>query len=371
MKNAEEFVSSILEKADITINGDKPWDITVHNEQLFKDVLLRKNLALGEGYMLNWWDCEAPDEFINKILTHNLHTEIRENFRDFLYILPSLIFNRQSSSRARIIAERHYDLGNKLFESFLDPYMQYSCGYFYDKEDLETAQKNKMDLTCKKLQLNENDTLLDIGCGWGGFAKYAAENYGCKVVGVNISERQIEYGSELCKDLPVEIVNSDYREIKGKFDKVVSIGMFEHVGPKNYKEFMNTVKGCMKPDGIFLLHTIGSNTSSVNCDPWVNKYIFPNGTLPSIAQIARAAENRFVIEDLHNFGPHYDRTLMHWHNNFLNSWRKLENDYDETFKRMWEYYLLSSAGGFRARHLQLWQIVFTHERKEQPFCRFV
>ena len=201
--------------------------------------------------------------------------------------------------------------------------------------------------------------MLDIGCGWGGFAKYAAENYSCHVTAVNISGEQLRYASEFCKGLPVHFENCDYRAVAGRFDKIVSVGMFEHVGQKNYRTFMDVVHRCLKDGGIFLLHTIGSNTSRTGCDPWITKYIFPNGMLPSIVQITKAVEGLFVIEDWHNLGPHYDKTLMAWNDNFQQVWPKLQEKYDTRFKRMWEYYLLSCAGAFRARSNQVWQIVMT------------
>lgn len=253
--------------------------------------------------------------------------------------------------------------------SFLDPYNQYSCAYFHDTEDLAEAQCCKLDLICRKLNLKPQDHLLDIGCGWGGLAKYAAEHYGCSVTAITISGEQARYAAEYCKGLPVDIRECDYRDIFESFNKIVSVGMFEHVGRKNFRTFMQVVDRCLNEDGIFLLHTIGGNESQINCEPWINKYIFPNGMLPSIAQIGKAAENIFVMEDWHNLGPHYDKTLMAWHENFQNNWGRLEGKYDECFKRMWEYYLLSCAGAFRARKIQLWQLVFTKCGTCQPDCR--
>ena len=295
---------------------------------------------------------------------------------------PAILFNLQSLSRSRIVAERHYDLGNDLFQGFLDPYLQYSCAYFKDMHgcpdtqsddevghDLEQAQRAKMRLICQKLELKPGDRVLDIGCGWGGLARFMAEEYGCRVTGVNISKEQIAFGREFCAGLDVEIHEKDYRLLVDHFDKIVSVGMFEHVGPKNYQGFMRAAARCLKPDGLFLLHTIGSNSTSLNIDPWISTYIFPNGNLPSVAQIASASEKWFVTEDLHNFGPYYDRTLMSWLRNFRRAWPGLSNKYDERFRRMWEYYLQSCAGAFRARDIQLWQFVFSPIGREQPSCR--
>jgi cyclopropane-fatty-acyl-phospholipid synthase len=359
-------VEELLGEAGIEINGPNPWDIQVHDDRLFGRVIREKNLGLGEAYMEGWWDCERLDEFFFHLLYSRLDERVGGCFQESLLKLVSTCFNRQSRSRAYQIAERHYNLDNDLFMSFLDGYNQYSCGFFQNTEDLETAQRNKMDLICRKLNLNKDCRVLDIGCGWGGFAKYAAESYGCHVTGVNISREQIEYARKDCAGLPVDIVEMDYRKIEGEFDRIVSIGMFEHVGPKNYREFMSKVVDSLRPEGIFLLHTIGGNESGCNADPWISRYIFPNGVLPSITQIGRATENILVMEDMHNLGPNYDNTLMAWNRRFQNAWPQLKHKYSETFRRMWEYYLLSCAGAFRARSIQVWQMVFTCGNKKQP-----
>jgi len=211
---------------------------------------------------------------------------------------------------------------------------------------------------------------MDIGFGWGGLAKYMAENYNCTVTGINISQEQISFAKEYCKDLPIRILHCDYRDMRDSFDKIVSVGMFEHVGRKNYTAFMRVAHRCLRDDGIFLLHTIGNNEGQIDSDPWITKYIFPNGMLPGLAQITKAIEGLFVLEDLHNLGPHYDKTLMAWNRNFQEAWSTLKGSYDERFKRMWEYYLLSCAGAFRARSIQLWQLVLTKYGTPQPSCRY-
>lgn len=270
------------------------------------------------------------------------------------------IVNLQSRKRAWIVGKEHYDLGNDLFALMLDPFMQYSCGYWKETESLAIAQQQKLKLICEKLRLKKGMTLLDIGCGWGGLAAYAAEHYGVKVTGVTISAEQQRLAQLRCAGLDIEILLQDYRDLNQQFDRIVSVGMFEHVGPKNYDTYFQVVNNTLKPDGIFLLHTIGSNKTDVNVDPWINKYIFPNGCLPSVLQIAQASEPWFVMEDWHNFGCDYDKTLMAWHERFLSSWYLLEGDYSLRFKNMFSYYLNACAGAFRARNIQLWQVVFTH-----------
>ena len=369
MLSSKIILEELFACADIRINGNNPWDIHVRDDRLYACVLKDGNLGLGESYMRGWWDCLRIDEFIRRLLQANLEKKIKGNIRALLYYISSKLLNLQSRARAGMIADRHYDLGNDLFFSFLDSRNQYSCGYFQGTDDLEEAQGKKLDLICRKINLQPSDHVLDIGCGWGGFARFAAEQYGCSVTAVNISGEQISFARDYCKGLPVTFLLGDYRQIQGSFDKVVSIGMFEHVGQKNYRAFMKTVHRCLKRGGIFLLHTIGSNVSVINCDEWINRYIFPNGMLPSISQIGKAAESLFIIEDLHNLCTHYHKTLLSWNERFQKAWPALAGKYGPMFKRMWEYYLLSCAGAFRARNIQVWQIVMSKEKYEQPVCR--
>jgi len=369
MLEQKEMFEEIFSHAGIAINGPNPWDIHIKDERFYARILRDHSLGLGEAYMEGLWQCRQLGEFIYRLLKADLDTKIKSSLKFLLPYLGALFLNPQSRYRSRRVAERHYDLGNDLFLAFLDPYNQYSCAYFNGTEDLAEAQLKKLDLICRKLELTPGDHVLDIGCGWGGFARFAAEHYGCTVTGITISGEQVRFAGEFCKNLPVRILECEYRDIRGCFDKIVSVGMFEHVGQKNYRTFMEVADRCLKEEGAFLLHTIGGNKSQVSCEPWISKYIFPNSMLPSIAQIGKAAEDIFVTEDLHNLGPHYDKTLMAWHDNFQNNWDRLEGKYDERFKRMWEYYLLCCAGAFRARKTQLWLIVFTKCGTSQPDCR--
>lgn len=369
MTEPKAIFTGILASAGVAVDGPHPWDIHVHDERLYPSVLARKNLGLGEAYTAGWWDCEQIDEFFHRLLSSGAVERVKGGLRLVCSLLPVYVCNLQSPARAQMVARRHYDLGNDLFTAFLDPYLQYSCAYFKDTTDLAEAQRRKLRLICDKLGLREGESLLDIGCGWGGLARFAAEEYGCRVKGTNISREQIAAARRLCAGLPVEIEARDYREMDETFDKIVSVGMFEHVGSRNYAAFMRVVARCLKPGGLFLLHTIGSNVSSRACDPWISKYIFPNGMLPSIAQIGKAAEGLLVMEDWHNLGPHYDPTLMCWLRNFRAAWPRLRPRYGEAFGRMWEYYLQSCAGAFRARDIQLWQIVFSTVGAAQSRCR--
>jgi cyclopropane-fatty-acyl-phospholipid synthase len=357
--NSREIIQKILEPADVKINGGRVWDIKVNDERFYDRVLTKGTLGLGESYVDGWWDCEEIDEMIYRILKFSDKDVVSKNLTNLLYFLKSKFFNLQTKTKATVVAKKHYDLGNDLYMSFLDSYNQYSCGYFKDTNDLNTAQEKKLALICRKLQLKSTDKVLDVGCGWGGFAKYATLHYGCHVTGITLSKEQASYAKEFTKGLPIQIEVLDYRDISSQFDKIVSIGMFEHVGYKNYRKMMEIVKKHLKKDGLFLLHTIGKNKSTPSVDRWIEKYIFPNSIIPSAKEITSSYDGLFVMEDWHNFGQYYDPTLMAWYKNFDKSWPNLEQKYGDRFYRMFRYYLLSCAGAFRARDIQLWQIVLS------------
>lgn len=368
---SEIILRELFEYAGIHVNGKNPWDIQVHDARFYERGLREPHLALGEGYMDGWWDCEAIDEFINRCLKARLDEKIKGDWNVKLHILRSRLFNMQAKTRAFEVGEQHYDLGNDLYCAMLDKRLNYTCAYWENAATLDEAQEAKLDLVCRKigLDLQPGMRVLELGCGWGSFARYAAEKYGAHVLGVTVSKEQVALGMQLCQGLPVELRLQDYREVEGKYDAVISIGIMEHVGYKNYRTYMQVVDRCLKEDGVAFIHTIGSNNSVTSSDPFSHKYIFPNGMLPSISQLAKAMEGLFVMEDWHNIGPHYDKTLMAWHANFENAWPGLKQKYGERFFKMWRYYLLSSAGGFRSRSQQLWQIVMTRPGTPQPDCR--
>jgi len=357
-KKTTAIAAKLLAKADVRINGKNPWDFQVKNSAVFNRILSQGTLGLGEAYMDGWWDATELDVFFHKVISARLQDNIRD-WNLLLSAFSSRIFNLQSKKRAFQIGEKHYDAGNDLYKLMLDQRMTYTCGYWKNATTLDEAQEAKLDLTCKKLNLRPGMKVLDIGCGWGSFLKFAAEKYGVTGVGVTVSKEQVALAQKMCEGLPIEIRLQDYRDVTEKFDRVVSLGMFEHVGYKNYREFFKVANHCLKDDGLLLLHTIGNIISEKSGDPWVLKYIFPNSMIPSIKQIGQDTEKLFIMEDWHNFGADYDKTIMAWHANFENNWDKIKNHYDERFYRMWRYYLLSFAGAFRARNLQLWQIVFS------------
>jgi cyclopropane-fatty-acyl-phospholipid synthase len=358
---AKAQIERILAMADIQINGKRPWDIQVHNDQFYERVLSKGSLGLGESYMDSWWDCHALDVCLFKILRADLDKKVKPNWNMAWAYLRAVFLNLQDKVRCKKVIETHYELGNNLYKNMLGSTMAYSCGYWKEAKDLDQAQLAKFDLICRKLELKKGMRLLDIGCGWGGFVQYAAKNYGVECVGITLSPKQAEYAKEVCRGLPVEIRVQDYRDINEQFDRVLSIGMFEHVGKKNYRNYMEIVHRLLKPNGMSLLHTIGNNKTNYTTDPWISTYIFPNSHLPSIKQIAGAIEGLFVMEDWHNFGAYYDKTLMAWFQNFNQSWPMLKAEYGDRFYRMWKFYLLSCAGAFRARKIQLWQVVLSKD----------
>lgn len=355
----KEVAQKLLSQAGIEINGKNSWDIQVKDDRFYGRVLKEKSLGLGESYMDGWWETPALDQFIFRLLRSEIDKGVRGNWRLLSSLALARVVNLQSKSRSFQVGEEHYDKGNDLYKVMLDKHMTYTCGYWKNAATLDEAQEAKLELVCRKLHLKGGERILDIGCGWGSFMKYAAQKYGVRCVGVTVSKEQIALGKELCEGLPVEFRLQDYREVDEQFDHVISLGMFEHVGYKNYRVFMEVARRCLKDEGLFLLHSFGESVSTHAPDPWFHKYIFPNGMAPSIAQIGKASEKLFVMEDWHNFGPDYDPTLMAWFKNFEAHWDELKDKYDERFYRMWKYYLLSLAGVFRARGFQLWQVVFS------------
>jgi cyclopropane-fatty-acyl-phospholipid synthase len=351
-------LQKLLEPTGVHLNGKRAWDVRIRDARAIDQILRRGSLGAGEAYMRGWWDAQALDECIRRIVATRLDRRMR-SWRSLGLLLRAWLSNPQRVSHAFDIGEAHYDLGNNLFQAMLDRRLVYSCAYWRNAESLDAAQEHKLDLICRKLGLQPGQRLLDIGCGWGSLCRYAAENYGVQATGITVSEQQQRLARTLCAGLPVEIRLQDYRDLDETFDHVASVGMFEHVGAGNYDAIFDTVRRSLRPGGLFLLHTIGSNISVRSADPWIERYIFPRGHLPSLRQLAAAAEDKFVIEDLHNFGADYDRTLMAWFRNFHAAWDELSSTYSETFYRMWKFYLLSCAGAFRARTIQLWQLVLS------------
>lgn len=358
-----------LAAADIRINGDRPWDLIIKDNRAIKKSLAYGNLGLGESYMAGWVEIPAIDQFIDRVLLARIDERVGHSLHVVIHTLMARLFNHQSPVRAWRVGQRHYDLGNDFYRDMLDKRMTYTCGYWANATDLDAAQEAKLDMICRKLQLKPGERVLDIGCGWGSFMRFAAERYGVECVGITISKEQVALGQKNCEGLPVTFRLQDYRDLNEPFDKIVSIGMFEHVGHKNYDTYMNVVQRCLKPGGLFLLHTIATSDPNSTPDEWIDKYIFPNGEIPGFGQIVQAVTGRFVIEDVHNFGADYDRTLMAWHENFTHAWPKYAPKFGPVFERMWRYYLLSCAGAFRARRTHLLQLVLSEQGVRGGYAR--
>lgn len=363
---AERIVTGLFAEADIEVNGTRPCDIQVRDERFFRRVLKDGTLGFGESYMLGWWECDDLEELCFRAIRSGIENRVRPSIGTMIEIVFGMVLNLQSKSRSKVVAKRHYDLGNDFFGAMLDPAMQYSCAYFHGTTDLATAQELKMELICKKLGLQPGMRLLDIGCGWGGLARFAAENHGCEVVGITISEQQKAYADRHCEGLPVEIRLQDYRDVDGEFDAICSVGMLEHVGSRNYDTYMDAASGCLREGGLFLCHTITANEARRRPDPWISRYIFMNSELPAAAQVLQAAEGYFVNEDMHNLGPYYVPTLRAWEAGFMRSRDDFRIEYGEQFVRMWRFYLLSCSGAFRARSLQVIQFLFSRGGIETP-----
>ncbi|WP_236975639.1 cyclopropane fatty acyl phospholipid synthase [Membranihabitans maritimus] len=363
-------LNELIRGSGVEFEGDNPWDIKVLNPEFYRRTLIHGSMGLGESYMEGWWECRRLDQLFDRLLTADINEKVKNNFSLAFQNLKARLLNLQTISRSSKSVAHHYDIGNDLYREMLGINMMYSCGYWDGAKNLDEAQNKKLEMICEKLKLSPGMKVLDIGCGWGGFVKYAAENYDVDVLGITLSKAQAELAKERCKDLQAEIRIQDYRNISEKFDRIVSIGMFEHVGFKNHKVYMEKVYEALKDNGITLIHTIGSHDTSFTADPWIHKYIFPNGLIPSAQQVARSMGQKFILQDWHNFGKYYDTTLMAWLKRFKKNWPRIKENYNETFYRMWIYYLSCCAGAFRANHNNLWQIVLTKKSFRKVYRSF-
>ena len=372
MKKSEKIIRELAEQAGIEVNGSKPWDIQIQNENFYNRVLSHGSLGLGESYMEGWWDCEQLDELIYKFLVAGAREKFEFTFPMVLQYIKCKLLNPQTVKKSRRVALHHYDIDIEMWESMLGKSMAYSCGYWKNANTLDESQEAKYELLFQKLNINGGSRLLDMGSGWGGLAKYLAEVHGCDVVCVNISSEQINYSRKSCTGLPIKFYMCDYRDThiynpkNEPFDAVISLGLGEHVGPKNHRSWFKLVSKMLNNGGIFFSHACGSNVSREVGDPWIDKYIFPGSKLPSVSQWSSASEGLFVMEDWHNLGINYVKTLESWYMNFVNYWnqpntklRHVLAKEDHKFFLMMEYYLQSCKALFRSRKVQLWQAVFS------------
>jgi len=363
------IAEQLLDTADVRLNGDRPWDIQVHDRRAFQRAVIGGSVGLGDAFVENWWSCGDLEELAYRFALNRVEEKAAFLPAGIAHKAASLLLNQQTRHRALRVAQQHYGIDNELFLSFLGAHKNYSCAYFRDTEDLDVAQRQKMDLLCRKLCLQPGEHLLDVGGGWGEFARYAAKEYGVRVTSINICDEQIRFAREYCRGLDVEVVRCDYRDVRGSFDKVLALAMFTHVGSRNYRTFMETIARVLKPSGIFVMEGIWGNVSTTNIDGWLDKYVFPGGMLPSGAQTFRAFEGIFHVEDLHNFGPSYVKTLRAWNENFQAAWPKLSARHHPNLRRIFEYYFLICAGYFRARAIQNWHLVLAPNGRTQPACR--
>jgi cyclopropane-fatty-acyl-phospholipid synthase len=354
---SEALISRLFAAADVVIDGDRPGDVQVLDDRFYAAVLSRGSLGFGESYLRGWWRAGDVEEVTYRLCRAGLHRMARLLPLHLAALLAATFVNQQSRDRSAMVVRRHYDLGNDLFCAFLGSYKSYSCGYFAGTSSLDRAQLAKLDLICERLRLTASDHLLDVGGGWGEFARHAATHYGCRVTSINISDEQLHYARDLCRGLPVDVRKCDYRELTGTYDKIAAIAMLTHVGPKNYRRFMRTMYDCIAPGGGMLLETIGSRFSKRNLEPWTDRYIFPGAVIPSARQLDAAMKGLFERTETVEFGAHYVPTLRAWHANLMASWPALASHYPETTRLMLEYYLLSSASAFRIGHLRYWHIV--------------
>jgi cyclopropane-fatty-acyl-phospholipid synthase len=352
-------IIGLLRDAGVTINGPDPWDLQIRHPQFWNRLFALGSLGLGEAYMDGWWEVGDMAEFFNRVLRADLNHKLKLTPNLVWQVAQAKLLNMQTIARSRRVAKMHYN-ETDAYRASLDVRMTGSCGYWPEGvNDLDAAQEAKLDLVCRKIGLKPGQLVWDIGCGWGAFMGFAAEKYGAQCVGVTVSPDQAAYGRERYKHLPIEFQVKDYRQFDGRADHVVSMGMFEHVGHKNYRAYFEKARKVIKDDGLFMMHTVGARKSSETIEPWLEKYIFPGGVIPSMAQIGAAIDGLWSVIDVHNIGPHYDRTLLAWYENFEKKWPRLNTPEAERFYRMWTYYLLCCAGGFRARVLQVWQFVLS------------
>ena len=372
LHSVPRILRELLNNAGIKVNGNNPWDMRVQDARAYDQILSKWSLGLGESYVNGYWDCERLDDMLTRLLKVDLNMAVqgRAKFRLLAEIARAKLVNLQSTKRAFQVGEHHYDAGNDIFRAMLDSKMIYSCAYWEFAHDLEQAQTHKLELICRKLELKKGERLLDIGCGWGGLAAYAATNFGVSVLGITVSKEQQKIAQKRCQGLEVEIELIDYRKLEGRFSKIASVGMFEHVGEKNYRDYCQTASRLLEDQGLFLLHTIGSDVRIARTDPWIDRYIFPNGKIPCATELSAALEGLFLIEDWHNFGCDYDRTLMEWYRRLESNWPTLSQHYSERFYRTWKFYLLGCAAYFRSKQGQLWQLVLSKRSKDGPYRSF-
>ncbi len=370
--NLNKFIIGSPEK-------DNPITLKLLDKKLHYKLFFFPDLYLGEAYADGVLKIENGDltDFLNLALKNlgrketNIFSQLLNKFQGSYRYLTNFNFIKKS----KMNVSHHYDISDNLYDLFLDSKRQYSCAYFNNENDsLEVAQNNKINHIIKKLNLKSNEKVLDIGSGWGSLAIEIAKTSKCEVTGITLSKNQFDYSVKKAKELNLEnqvtFKLMDYREINEKFDKIVSVGMFEHVGRKFYKKFFSQVNKLLKNDGIALIHTIGSVNPPRDPHPWITKYIFPGGYTPSMSEVTGPIEKSgLAVSDVEVLRMHYSYTLRHWKQNFLNNREKVLEKFDEKFFRMWEFYLTSCEMAFKWGDQVVYQLQLIKNFKSTPIRR--
>jgi cyclopropane-fatty-acyl-phospholipid synthase len=362
-ENAEARVRDLLARAGVAVDGGRPWDIRVANPAFYRRALDGGSLAVGEAYADGWWEAERLDEFFHRVFKAGLHERLAPSPWSGWRSLAGRLFGRRGRTHAPEA------LGSDVFRAMLGRRMSGACAYWKDARALDDADEAALELACRKLELKAGMSVLDMGSGWGAFARYAAERHGVSVVGVDISQERVQLARELCKGLPVALRVQDYEEVRGRFDRVVSLGLMEHAGAGSCRAVMAAAARCLKADGVALIHTAARNRAAGPRERWPAAGVLLEDGAPALSRLAAAAEGLFVIEDVHNLGTHYAPTLLAWHENLARRWPGLSGRYGDRLYRTLTFGLLSTAGRFRARQGQLYQIVMTRPGRPQPRCR--
>ena len=386
------FLNQIFKKDGfILIDADKkkyiigepkkrePITIKLLDKKLHYKLLINPDLYFGEAYTDGSLKIENAD--ISEFLDIALMNIGRNEFNYLSYLMNKLrgsyryLTNFNFIKKSKMNVSHHYDISDDLYDLFLDPKRQYSCAYFKNEnDDLETAQNNKIQHIIKKLNIKKDQKVLDIGCGWGGLALEIARKTDCEVTGITLSENQLKYATQKAKELnldnQVKFKLIDYRELNEKFDRIVSVGMFEHVGRKFYKKFFKQVERLLKDDGVSLIHTIGSVMPPRDPHPWITKYIFPGGYTPSLSEVTKPVEKAgLVVSDIEVLKLHYSYTLKNWKLNCLKNKEKIIKMFDEKFFRMWEFYLAGCEMAFKWGDQVVYQFQLTKNYTSTPATR--
>lgn len=359
------FAFELWDGEDLVVGDEPQVVLRFHSEKAFGAMLSRGFAGFGESYMAGDIAVEGD---LQELLRLGIAAHVdsgRMSLADKARLFLSCLKCRNTASQAARNIACHYDRGNDLYQLYLDRTMTYSCAYFKDERDsLEQAQLNKYEHICRKLMLEPDESLLDLGCGWGGMLIYAAQHHGIRGLGNTISQNQYAYADQKSRSLGlnhrIDVALMDYRDLSGSFDKVVSIGMFEHVGKKFIPAFMQRISRILKKGGLGLLHTIGRDATA-SVDPWINRYIFPGGYLAPLAEIIdHMSSAGLMVLDIENLRMHYARTLDLWAENFDRNAENAKAMFGEPFVRMWRLFLHASAANFKFGGNRLYQILFSN-----------